>query len=808
MVDNTQENYGASSIKILDGLEAVRKRPGMYIGDTAQRGLHHLVFELVDNSVDEHLAGYCKNINVIIHADDSVTVEDDGRGIPVQMHEDSGVSAAEIVLTKLHAGGKFDSSSYKVSGGLHGVGLSCVNALSDVLKLEIKREGKLYTQVYRRGAPDAPLAESGFSDKTGTKVTFKPDATIFEVLEFSYDILAKRLREMAFLNKGLSINLSDERSDNSATFKYEGGIISFIEYINQNKKPVHDKVIYMDIQKGDVVVEVAMQWNESYQENIFTFCNNINTIEGGTHLSGLKAALTRTVNLYAVQNNVLAGLKESLLGEDIREGLAAIVSVKVPQPQFEGQTKTKLGNSEIKGIVETVVNEYMMQFFEENPAQAKIICLKATEGARARIAARKAKELTRRKSPLDLLSGLPGKMADCQSSKPEECELFLVEGDSAGGSAKQGRDRRVQAVLPLKGKILNVEKARYDKMLNSEEIRYLITAIGTSIGEEEFDISKLRYNKIVIMTDADVDGSHIRTLLLTFFFRQMRQLVDGGNVYIAQPPLYRVKKGTKHWYLKDEQELFNMLFDGSCETIKSVLANGVACSTDLKTLIKNIMRFNKIINAFTRKKRDFDIIKHIIAKWSRSSEWLKDKAVVDKYFSELKEHINNRHSVVEKFDYIVEEDKMSGSYKVICTTKRQDEKVIETIISKELYDLTEYEELCVLGEDVKKLGDLPYKIVLTDGDIKEFYSLEKLVDFVMEQGKSGLFIQRYKGLGEMNPEQLWETTMSPENRNMLRVNVEDALEADRIFTLLMGEEVEPRRQFIETNALKVRNLDI
>lgn len=808
MVDNTQENYGASSIKILDGLEAVRKRPGMYIGDTAQRGLHHLVFELVDNSVDEHLAGHCKNINVIIHADDSVTVEDDGRGIPVQMHEDSGVSAAEIVLTKLHAGGKFDSSSYKVSGGLHGVGLSCVNALSDVLKLEIKREGKLYTQVYRRGTPDAPLAEVGLSDKTGTKVTFKPDATIFEVLEFSYDILAKRLREIAFLNKGLSINLSDERSDNSANFKYEGGIISFIEYINQNKKPVHDKVIYMDVQKGDVVVEVAMQWNESYQENIFTFCNNINTIEGGTHLSGLKAALTRTVNLYAVQNNVLAGLKESLLGEDIREGLAAIVSVKVPQPQFEGQTKTKLGNSEIKGIVETVVNEYMMQFFEENPAQAKIICLKATEGARARIAARKAKELTRRKSPLDLLSGLPGKMADCQSSKPEECELFLVEGDSAGGSAKQGRDRRIQAVLPLKGKILNVEKARYDKMLNSEEIRYLITAIGTSIGEEEFDISKLRYNKIVIMTDADVDGSHIRTLLLTFFFRQMRQLVDGGNVYIAQPPLYRVKKGTKHWYLKDEQELFNMLFDGSCETIKSVHANGVACSTDLKTLIKNIMRFNKIINAFTRKKRDFDIIKHVIAKWSRSSEWLKDKSVVDKYFSELKEHINNKHSVVEKFDYVVEEDKMSGSYKVVCTTKRQDEKIVETVISKELYDLTEYEELCVLGEDVKKLGDLPYKLELTDGDIKEFYSLEKLVDFVMEQGKSGLFIQRYKGLGEMNPEQLWETTMSPENRNMLRVNIEDALEADRIFTLLMGEEVEPRRQFIETNALKVRNLDI
>jgi len=807
MTDNTQENYGASSIKILDGLEAVRKRPGMYIGDTAQRGLHHLVFELVDNSVDEHLAGYCKNINVIIHADDSVTVEDDGRGIPVEMHEDSGVSAAEIVLTKLHAGGKFDSSSYKVSGGLHGVGLSCVNALSDVLKLEIKRAGKLYTQVYRRGAPDAPLAETGFSDKTGTKVTFKPDASIFEVLEFSYDILAKRLREMAFLNKGLSINLSDERSDNSVTFKYEGGIISFIEYINQNKKPMHDKIIYIDVQKGDVVVEVAMQWNESYQENIFTFCNNINTIEGGTHLSGLKAALTRTVNLYAVQNNLLSGLKESLLGEDIREGLAAIVSVKVPQPQFEGQTKTKLGNSEIKGIVETVVNEYMMQFFEENPAQAKVICMKAIDGARARIAARKAKELTRRKSPLDM-SGLPGKMADCQSSKPEECELFLVEGDSAGGSAKQGRDRRIQAVLPLKGKILNVEKARYDKMLNSDEIRYLITAIGTSIGEEDFDIAKLRYNKIVIMTDADVDGSHIRTLLLTFFFRQMRQLVDGGNLYIAQPPLYRVKKGSKHWYLKDEQELINMLFDGSCESIKSVIAKEGAYCTNLKTLIKNIMRFNKIINAFTRKKRDFDIVKHVITKWGRNSEWLKDQTTVEEYFVDLKKHIDERHGAIEAFSYVVEEDKMSSTYKVVCTTKRKDEKPVQTIIAKDLYDLTEYEELCILGEDVKKLGDLPYKMEMTNGDIKEFLSLEGLVDFVMEQGKSGLTIQRYKGLGEMNPDQLWETTMSPENRTMLRVNVEDALEADRVFTILMGEEVEPRRQFIEANALKVRNLDI
>jgi DNA gyrase subunit B len=806
MVDNAQESYGAKSIKVLDGLEAVRKRPGMYIGDTAQRGLHHLVFELVDNSVDEHLAGHCKNIKVIIHADDSVTVEDDGRGIPVEMHE-SGASAAEVVLTKLHAGGKFDSSSYKVSGGLHGVGLSCVNALSDVLRLEIKREGKLYTQVYRRGAPDAPLAESGFSDRTGTKITFRPDPTIFEVLEFSFEILAKRLREMAFLNKGLNIDLTDERTDNSVNFKYEGGIISFIEYINQNKKAAHDKIIYIDVQKGDVIVEVAMQWNESYQETIFTFCNNINTIEGGTHLSGLKAALTRTVNLYAIQHNLLSGLKESLLGEDIREGIAAVVSVKVPQPQFEGQTKTKLGNSEIKGIVEAVVNEYMMQFFEENPAQAKVICNKSIDGARARIAARKAKELTRRKSPLDI-GGLPGKMADCQSSKPEECEIFIVEGDSAGGSAKQGRDRRVQAVLPLKGKILNVEKARYDKMLNSDEIRYLITAIGTSIGEDDFDITKLRYYKIIIMTDADVDGSHIRTLLLTFFFRQMRQLVDGGNLYIAQPPLYRVKKGTRHWYLKDEQELINVLFDGSCESIKAVLANGNSYCTDLRTLIKNVMRFNRIINAFTRKKRDYDIIRHIITKWGRTSDWLKDKDATEKYVSELKKYIEEKHTAVLNFDYVIEEDKMNGYFKVTCTTKRQDEKPVSTIISKELYDLTEYEELCILGEDVKKLGDLPYRLEIAGGEIKEFYSLEQLVDFVMEQGKSGLTIQRYKGLGEMNPEQLWETTMSPENRTLLRVNVEDALEADRVFTILMGEEVEPRRQFIETNALKVRNLDI
>ncbi|MCX6112181.1 MAG: DNA topoisomerase (ATP-hydrolyzing) subunit B [Proteobacteria bacterium] len=808
MADSVKENYGAQSIKVLDGLEAVRKRPGMYIGDTAQRGLHQLVFELIDNSVDENLAGYCKNINVTIHADDSITVEDDGRGIPVQIHEESGVSAAEVVLTKLHSGGKFDSSSYKVSGGLHGVGLSCVNALAEVLKVEIQREGKLYSQTYRKGAPDAPLAEVGPSDKTGTKVTFRPDPTIFEVLEFNFDILSKRLREMAFLNKGLNINFIDEREDKQATYNYEGGIVSFIEYINQNKKPAHDKIIYLISQKGDVVVEVAMQWNDTYQENIFTFCNNINTIEGGTHLSGFKAAITRTINLYAAKSNMLTGLKESLLGEDIREGLAAIISVKVPQPQFEGQTKTKLGNSEIKGIVETVVNEYLLQFFEENPATAKLICAKSVDGARARIAARKAKELTRRKGPLDL-SGLPGKMADCQSSVAEECEIFIVEGDSAGGSAKQGRDRRIQAVLPLKGKILNVEKARYDKMLGSDEIKYLITAIGAGIGEEDFDKLKLRYHKIIIMTDADVDGSHIRTLLLTFFYRQMRQLIDGGHLYIAQPPLFRIKKGSKHWYLKDEQELNNMLFDASCESIKAVVSNGGNYCTDLKGLIKNVMKFNKILQAFTRKKRDIDVIKHTITKWGSDANWLKDKAKIDEYFNYLVSHIKEKHPEVEEAKYnAVEDEKAPGSYKIDFITKRKEEKSVTTMISSGVYILTEYEELCVLAEDVRKLGTLPYKLDVADEGVVEFNTLDALITFVMEEGKKGFTIQRYKGLGEMNPEQLWETTMDPQERSLLQVRVEDAVEADRIFTILMGDVVEPRREFIEQNALKVRNLDI
>jgi DNA gyrase subunit B len=800
-------DYKASSIKVLDGLEAVRKRPGMYIGDTSIRGLHHLVFEVVDNSVDEHLAGYCNNIDIIIHADDSVTVIDDGRGVPVDMHEDSGLSAAEIVLTKLHAGGKFDSSSYKVSGGLHGVGLSCVNALSEVLIISIKRNGRTYEQKYRRGVPEASLGEIGISDQTGTKIKFKPDNKIFETKDFSFDILSKRLRELAFLNKGLKINLKDERLDKEVNFKYDGGIVSFVEYINQNKKVVHSKPIYIMVSKGEIVVEVSLQWNDTYKENIFSFCNNINTIEGGTHLSGLKAALTRTINLYSVKNKILGNLKESLQGEDIREGLSAIVSVKVPQPQFEGQTKTKLGNSEVKGIVENILNENLLQFFEENPSIAKAICYKAVDSARARIAARKAKELTRRKTPLDI-TGLPGKMVDCQSRDPKESEIFIVEGDSAGGSAKQARDRRTQAVLPLKGKILNVEKARFDKMLGSEEIRCLITAIGTGIGEEDFNVEKLRYHKIVIMTDADVDGSHIRTLLLTFFFRQMRSLIDNGNLYIAQPPLFRVKKGNKYWYLKQEQSLNDMLFNSACDNISSVIVDDKAVNLDLKNTITNISKFNRLINLFTKRKKDIDVIRHIIFKWGYSYEWLKEEGKVNSFFDELVSHLEKNHKEVESIKYKMEKDPLKQEfYKVIVKTKREG-AFIETQISYDTYQSTEIEELCFLAKDVKNMGDLPYKMKLKNEEIKEFYSLDDLVSFVMDEGKKGYYIQRYKGLGEMNPDQLWETTMDPEKRSLVQVNVEDAVEADRIFTILMGDVVEPRKEFIETNALKVRNLDV
>jgi len=812
MSESLQNNYNAGSIKILDGLEAVRKRPGMYIGDTSVRGLHHLIFELVDNSVDEHLAGYCKNVSVIINADESVTVEDDGRGIPVAIHEESGVSAAEVVLTKLHAGGKFDNSSYKVSGGLHGVGLSCVNALSSLLKLQIKKDGRLYTQNYRRGVPDEALTEKGLAEGEGTKITFLPDPEIFEVLSFTFDIISKKLRELAFLNKGLKITLKDERVDkeNLIEFHYEGGIVSFVEYINQNKKVLHPKPIYFETEKNNVQIEVAMQYNDAYKENIFTFCNNINTHEGGTHLSGLKGALTRTVNLYAAKYKIFGNLKENLLGEDIREGLTCIVSVKVPEPQFEGQTKTKLGNSEVKGLVENAVNDYLFEYFEENPSVAKLICTKSIDSARARIAAKKARDLTRRKSPLDL-GGLPGKMADCQSKDPLECEIFIVEGDSAGGSAKQGRDRRIQAVLPLKGKILNVEKARYDKVLSSDEIKYLITAIGTGIGVEDFDVSKLRYYKIIIMTDADVDGSHIRTLLLTFFYRHMNKLIENGNLYIAQAPLYRVKRTSSKeiWYLKDENLLNELLFNESCNSIIAMLPEGEVSCVDLKNLAENVLKFNKILKKHTRNKKESLVIRHMVVKYNNDSSWLADKDLTEKDVVSFVEHVKNNHKDIISIDYKIEDDLINlGFQKITFTSKKKNENSVNTIISKDLYDDTEYHGLCVLSKDVKRLGNLPYKLKTDKNEIVEINSLEELMDYIINTGKKGLYIQRYKGLGEMNPEQLWETTMDPSNRTLLRVNVDDVIEADRIFTVLMGDMVEPRRAFIETNALNVRNLDI
>lgn len=812
MDKTSQTSYGAENIKILDGLEAVRKRPGMYIGDTNIRGLHHLVFELVDNSVDEHLAGYCKNVNVTIHADESVTVEDDGRGIPVSIHEESGVSATEVVLTKLHAGGKFDSSSYKVSGGLHGVGLSCVNALAEVLIVQIKKDSRLYTQTYRRGVPDAPLTEKGIAEGEGTKITFRPDPEIFEVLTFTFDIISKRLRELAFLNKGLKISLKDERADveNAIEFLYSGGIQSFVEYINQNKKLLHPTPIYFETTKNDYVTEVAMQWNDTYKENIFSFCNNINTHEGGTHLTGLKGALTRTVNLYASKYKILGNLKENLLGEDIREGLTCIVSVKVPQPQFEGQTKTKLGNSEVKGLVENAVNDALFEYFEENPSIAKLICTKSIDSARARIAAKKARDLTRRKSPLDL-GGLPGKMADCQSSDAAECEIFIVEGDSAGGSAKQGRDRRVQAVLPLKGKILNVEKARFDKMLSSDEIKYLITAIGTGIGDDDFNVSKLRYNKIIIMTDADVDGSHIRTLLLTFFYRHMNQLIKNGNLYIAQPPLFRVKKSNikEAWYLKDENNLNDLLFNESCNSLTAMLPEGEVSCLDLKTLSENVLKFNRILKRHCKGRKETILIRHIVVQYHNDSSWLGDIFKLEADTKEFILHIKEKHKDILSIDYKIEEDVVNkGYYKVIYTTKKKGEVGSVTVVSKDLYDDTEFDSLCMLSRFVERLGKLPYKLKNDKNEIIEINSLEELLDHIISVGKKGLTIQRYKGLGEMNPEQLWETTMDPTNRTLLRVAVEDAIEADRIFTVLMGDVVEPRRAFIESNALNVRNLDI
>ncbi len=788
-----EADYGAEHIKVLEGLEAVRKRPAMYIGSTGADGLHHLVYEVVDNSIDEALAGFCTEVHVVIHIDNSVTVIDNGRGIPTEIMPKEGKPAAEVVLTKLHAGGKFDNAAYKVSGGLHGVGVSVVNALSEWLNLEIWRGGKVYVQSYRRGVPTGPLEMTGHTDRRGTKVSFGPDDKIFETTTFSFDVLSQRLRELAFLNRGLLITIEDERDEKKHEFHYTGGIISFVEHLNKNKQPLHDKVIYFEGVREGIDLQIAMQYNDGYQEQIFTFANNINTHEGGTHMIGFKSALTRTLNNYAVSNNLFKEEKESLSGDDVREGLVAVISVKLPNPQFEGQTKTKLGNSEVKGIVETLVNVGLGDFLNENPSVAKKIISKAVEASRAREAARRARELVRRKGALDSMS-LPGKLADCQERSPENAEIFIVEGDSAGGSAKQGRDRRTQAILPIKGKILNVEKARYDKMLTHQEIAAMITALGTGIGQDDFDATKLRYHKVIIMTDADVDGSHIRTLLLTFFYRQMNQLIEHGNIYIAQPPLFKVKKGKNEQYIKDERQMSRFLLKKATENLTVEVGGQELKSRELTSFLEKLIELNGVFTRVDRHFRDSRVVDLLMSMDAESRAFLGDQ-----------QKMKTLAEKIESFGYTAEilTDEEHSVQKLLYRQGSQSPRLVGyTQLSS-----PEYQRLLVLHKAIGKLDEPPFTVKL-ESSTTVLKDRQALIDHVMELGKKDLQIQRYKGLGEMNPEQLWETTMDPEKRTLLQVQVNDAVMTDDIFTVLMGDAVEPRRKFIEDNALEVKNLDI
>jgi len=801
-----QSGYGAEQIKVLEGLEAVRKRPGMYIGDTTERGLHHLVYEVVDNSVDEALAGFCATISVTIHVDGGVTVVDDGRGIPVDIHPTEGVSAAEVVLTKLHAGGKFDKSAYKVSGGLHGVGISVVNALSEHLELEILRNGKVYFQRYHRGQPDDRLAEIGSTQSRGTKVTFKPDPLIFPSTEFSFDTLSKRLREMAFLNRGLRISIEDKQTDRAHEFHYPGGIASFVEHLGSAKTAIHPSAIYIAGEREGVTIEVSMQWNDGYTETVYTFANSINTNEGGTHLSGFKSSLTRTINAYAVRNGILKKDSEALEGDDVREGLTAVIAVKVPEPQFEGQTKTKLGNSEVKGYVEALVNEGLANYLEEHPADAKRIVAKCVEAARVREATRKAKDLARRKGALDSGS-LPGKLADCQERDPALSELFIVEGDSAGGSAKQGRERRFQAILPLRGKILNVEKARFDRMLSSQEIRLLITALGMGIGKEDRDVGKLRYHTLVIMTDADVDGSHIRTLLLTFFYRQYPELIENGHVMIAQPPLYKVKKGKKEKYLKDDAALENhLILLGSEET--QVIGTGAEvplAGEALANVLRRFSRLEHILEVIERGGRQRAVVSAAAEEDRLGPEAFRDTELLSGIARRLEERLRERGDVEMVGVEIVEPE--PGELPVISIATGKPAAPHRTVLSLEFCASPEFEETRRLTNELSGAGRAPFTVESGNERIA-MPTLSAAVRFVMASARKGLEIQRYKGLGEMNPEQLWDTTMNPETRTLLEVRVDDMPEAERIFSTLMGDAVEPRRQFIEAHARSARNLDI
>ena len=792
------EIYDAESIKVLGGLEAVRLRPAMYIGSTGEGGLHHLVYEVVDNSVDEALAGFCTDIDVTIHSDNSVTVVDNGRGIPVGYHEGEKKSAAEVVMTVLHAGGKFDTNSYKVSGGLHGVGVSVVNALSESLDLEIWRDGYTWEQSYERGIPQGALKKAGKTAKRGTKITFAPDTTIFDTTEFNFDTLSQRLRELSFLNKGLRIALRDERSDKSHEFHYNGGIAEFVTHLNKGKAVLHDKPLYFEGIRsadavGDVQMEIAIQYNDSYSETVFSFANNINTVDGGAHLSGFRSALTRTINNYGTSAGLFRDVKENLSGDDVREGLVAVISVKLPQPQFEGQTKGKL-NSDIKGLVEAFINEKLGEAFEKTPSVAKRIIQKAIEAARAREAARKARDLTRRKGALDSGS-LPGKLADCQERDPARCEMFLVEGESAGGSAKQGRDRRYQAILPLKGKILNVEKARYDKMLGHEEIRAMITAIGTGIGQNDFDIAKLRYHKIIIMTDADVDGSHIRTLLLTFFFRQMKQLVERGHIFIAQPPLYSLKKGRSERFIKDEKEFSREIMRHATEDRTVVNAAGDKLDgRKLTKFLSDLAEYSTFFEKLDKRLRNRPVIE------------LLSKADLEKKIDFTgKEKLQELARKIEKLGpkARIEFDEEHSLHELAFVNGAGTEKKINW----ELASLPEYKRLRILAKEIIPLDKPPFDIE-TDGAKVRHADAAHLLEYIMAEGKKGFTVTRYKGLGEMDPEQLWTTTMNAETRTLLQVRLEDLLVAEEMFSTLMGENVEVRRKFIEDNALDVKNLDV
>ena len=818
-VEERNSDYDADQIRVLEGLDAVRKRPAMYIGSTGSDGLHHLVYEVVDNSVDEHMAGFGDEIDITLQIDGSVVVSDSGRGIPTGMHSTQKKSAAEVALTVLHAGGKFEKGAYTVSGGLHGVGISVVNALSEWLELEIWQNDQVFEQGYERGKPLASLSVTGRTKKRGTKITFKPDNQIFETTEFSFDVLAQRLRELAFLNKGLAITLTDQRieKEKQQLFCYKGGIVSFVEHLNEAKTPLH-KPIVVEVEKSDMFLDVALQYNDSYAENLFSFANNINTREGGTHLVGFKAALTRTINQYASSNDLLKKETESLSGEDVREGLTAVISVKLRNPQFEGQTKAKLGNSEVKGLVEAAVNEALGSYFEENPPVARKIVGKALDASRAREAARKAKELIRRKGALEGGS-LPGKLADCSEKDPALSELFLVEGDSAGGSAKQGRDRRSQAILPLKGKILNVEKARFDKMLSSEEIRTLIMALGTGIGrkreetekgkddKEAFDISRARYHKIILMTDADVDGSHIRTLLLTFLFRQMHELVEKGYVYIAQPPLFKVKKGKSERYLKDESALNEYLSSLAVEEVEVFVEREQAYWTgeQLRPLLKKLIAFEHLLTRQSKKQIETNILRAFVDQPNLTRELLKDRLELEGVITGVRDMLSKAYPQ-SRLTLSIQEDEEHRSHKVFCQVPTNG--VVSTLtVSHELVGSADFRELQKLSPTALGLGQPMYKLKSKNG-LAEYATSEELVQAILDIGKKGLTLQRYKGLGEMNPTQLWETTMNPETRALLQVTLEDMTGVDEIFTILMGDEVEPRRNFIQQHALEVRNLDV